>query len=273
MHICSDIGASRFGVSKKELRVPFLVICAMFFALGAVMSIISAASLCIPSVARELFLAVENSGVQDRESLVAWFAVCVGIRIFFALFGSVYAIGIIFAIAEIYSSNIRLHSIGWRIISAGNRVTRWIWVVICSILGVIFTVRFVPYFISNINNHEGVFYIAGLFLYEGMCLTFFCLFAYMLFRCFGELEDSADCMSYMFTSHKMCQLPPTSYIFLIVFSVVSLIFAGISRADIFVATAFLVLSVAFFLTAVWFKRLKSIIEWKKYQEEKIRKIK
>ena len=77
-------------------------------------------------------------------------------------------------------------------ISVTNRVMRWIWIAICAVLGVVFVVRFVPYFISNINNHEGVFYIAGLFLYEGMCLTFFCAAAYMLFRCFGELEDSAD---------------------------------------------------------------------------------
>lgn len=273
MHTDSDISQNGFGVSKKELQAPFLLICAMFFVLGAVMSIMSAASLFIPSIAKELLLTVENSGIQDRESLIAWFAVCVGIRVFFALFCSVYAVGLILSLAEIFKRGIALHSIGWRIISAGNRVVRWIWVTICAALGVIFAVRFVPYFISNINNHEGVFYIAGLFLYEGMCLVFFCAAAYTLFRCFGELEDSADCMSYMFTSHKICQLPPTSYAFLIVLSVVSLIFAGISRADTFVAIALLVVSVAFFITAVWFKRLKSIIEWKKYQEEKIRKIK
>ena len=81
-----EMNKNRFGVGKKELNVPFLTICAICFVLGAVASAASVLSLLIPSVARELLLAVENSGVQDRESLIAWFAVCVGIRVFFALF-------------------------------------------------------------------------------------------------------------------------------------------------------------------------------------------
>ena len=269
----TEIAKNRFGVSKKELNLPALVVCAILFVLGAALSAATAISLFIPSVARDLLLTIENSGVQDMESKITWFAVCAGIRLFFALFCGVYASGLILAIAEIFKSDSALHSIGWRIISAGNRVSRWIWVTICAALGVVFAVRFVPYFVSNINNHEGVFYIAGLFLYEGMCLTFFCVAAYTLFRCFGELEDSADCMSYMFTSHKICQLPPTSYAFLIVLSITSLIFAGISRGDIFVAIALFSPAVAFFATAMWFKRLKSKIEWIKYQEEKKNKSK
>ena len=268
-----EIDKRRFGVSKKELNVPFLTVCAIFFVLGTVLSMLSVLSLLIPSVAKELLLTVEDSGVQNMESLIAWFAVCVGIRVFFALFCGIYASGLVLVLAEIFSENSRLNSVGWRIISAGNRVARWIWITVCVALGAVFAVRFVPYFISNINNHEGVFYIAGLFLYEGMCLTFFCLIAYMLFRCFGALEDSADCMSYMFTSCKVCQLPPTSYAFLFVLSLMSLIFAGISRGDIFVAITLFVDGAAFLLTAVWFKRLKSRTEWIKYQEEKKNKLK
>ena len=260
----------RFGVSKKDLNLPLLVICAVLFVLGAIASSFSAISLLVPSVSKSLSDAIINSGIRDMESAVVWFAVCAGIRIFFALFCGVYAIGLTLAAVEIAKQDTKLYSYGWRMISMANRVMRWIWIGICAVLGVVFVIRFVPYFISNINNHEGVFYIAGLFLYEGMCLTFFCAAAYTLFRGFGELEDSADCMSYMFTTGKICSLPPTSYAFLFVFGAVASIFAMISRADIFIAVVLLISALAFFVTAIWFKRLKSKIEWIKYQEEKKR---
>ena len=58
---------SRFGVSKKELSLPALVICTIMIVLGAALSATSALSLFIPSVAKNLLLAIENSGVQDME--------------------------------------------------------------------------------------------------------------------------------------------------------------------------------------------------------------
>lgn len=261
----------RFGVGTKELNLPFLITCATLFIVAALASAASLCSLLIPSVAKSLFLTIENSGIADIDSIIAWFAVCVGIRFFIAVFCMFYAIGLTMAAVEVSHPERETHYCGWRVISGLNRVVRWIWIFVCAGLGVAFVVRFVPYFISHINNHEGVFYIAGLFLYEGMCLTFFCIVAYILYRCFGELEDSADCMFYMFTARKICDLPPTSYAFMIVLAVMSAIFAYVSRGDIFVSLALILPAVAFIFTGVWFKRLKSSIEWIKYQEEKKKK--
>ncbi len=261
----------RFGVSQKELDLPFLIACATLFIVAALASVASLCSLLIPSVAKSLLLTIESSGIANIDSIITWFAVCVGIRFFIAIFCIFYAIGLTLSAVEVSDPDKEMHSHGWRVISGVNRVARWVWIFICAGLGVIFIARFVPYFISHVNNHEGVFYIAGLFLYEGMCLTFFCVVAYTLLRCFSELEDSADCMFYMFTTRKICDLPPTSYAYLMFLSIVSVILAYISRADIFVAIALLLPALAFLFTAVWFKRLKSSIEWIKYQEEKKKK--
>lgn len=264
------------SISRKELRIPLLTATAIIFVLSAVLCLISLISLVGADGTKSFFTRIEESGVREADAMFTYFVVSGATRLLYSAFCVVYAIGLIMVVIETVrvrkaDSEITIRGAGLRVIAKITHAVKYAWVGVCSILTVIFVTRFVPYFISNIDNHTGLLVVVALVASEGACLALFLAVCYWLIRCWSELEDSADCARYMLSTGKVCDLPHTSYGFCYTLVGISVLCAVISIGDVLAMCAFVLSAAASLLLGIWYKKLKSQVEWIKYQAEKKRK--
>jgi hypothetical protein len=262
------------SISKKELKMPLLCATAIVFCIAAVLALISLISLVSADGIKSFFIGIEESGVRDPEAMFTYYVVSVTTRLLYSAFCGVYAVGLVTVVIE--SARVKdvaenPRGVGLRIIAKVTHAVKYTWIGVCAILAVIFISRFVPYLISNIDNHTGLLVVVALVASEGACLAIFRGICYGLMHCWSELEDSADCARYMLSSGKICDIPHTAYSFCYVLVGISLLCAVISLGDVIATCAFTAAAVASLLLGVWYKKLKSQVEWIKYQDEKKRK--
>ena len=262
------------SISKRELRIPLLCATAILFCISAVLVLMSLVSLIGTDGTKSFFIRIEESGVRDPNAMLTYFVVSVTTRLLYSAFCLVYAIGfsmVVLESARIKDGDGSLRGMGLRLIARVTHAVKYAWIGVCAILAVIFVSRFIPYLISHIDNHTGLLVVVALVASEGVCLAIFLGICYGLIRCWSELEDSADCARYMLTMGKICDLPPSSYGFCYALVGISALCAVISLGDTIATCAFAASGVASLLLGVWYKKLKSHVEWIKYQEEKKRK--
>lgn len=76
----------------------------------------------------------------------------------------------------------------------------------------------------------------------------------------------------MLATGKVCDLPPSSYGFCYALVGISALCGVISLGDMLALGAFILAAISSLLLGIWYKKLKSQVEWIKYQEEKKRKL-
>lgn len=256
--------------------MPLLTATAIIFVLSAVLCLISLISLVGADGTKSFFTRIEESGVREADAIFTYFVVSTTTRLLYSAFCVVYAIGLVMVVLESVrtrksANEMKICGTGLRVIAKATHAVKYAWIGVCAILAVIFISRFVPYFISNIDNHTGLLVIVALVASEGACLALFLAVCYWLIRCWSELEDSADCARYMLSTGKVCDLPHTSYGFSYTLVGISVLCAVISIGDVLAMCAFISSAVASLLLGIWYKKLKSQVEWIKYQAEKKRK--
>ena len=261
-------------IKRRELKISLACATAILFCIAAVLSVISLVSLVGADGIKSFFINIEESGVRDTDAMLTYFVVNVTTRSLYSVFCTVYAIGLIMVVLEsarIKEGQGNLKGTGLSFIAKITHAVKYLWIGVCAILAIIFISRFVPYFISNINNHTGLLVLVALVASEGACLALFIGVCYGLMHCWSELEDSAHCVRYMLTMGRICDIPPSSYGFCYALVGVSALCAVISIGDTFALCAFTAAGVASLLLGIWYKKLKSRVEWIKYLDSKNKK--
>lgn len=251
----------------KAMRARRLLLAAVFFAVGAVMSLYSFIDAVIHT--EKLTVRIADTGISEISALGTWVAVCLIIMLLLTVFCTSFAV----SIGVLSVSSMRGKRRG-RALSVITRVTlavKYASYVLYACTAIIFAVRTVIYTVSCFNVNDGIMVMLAVVFSEPLCFAFYSLVYYCVLKLWTETADAFGAVEYIALTEKITDINHLASPLLLAAAIVLAVIAAMLWHDITVSVACFSAALASGLLASWLGSFKTELEWISYKNSKIKK--
>lgn len=260
-------------LDRRIIRSPLLIATAVLFAVGAILTIISAARLLDPAHRTEILYGLVVLNIVDASALKTWFCIVAIGKILFALYSVTFAVGLGMILISSYRRGEQGSLKGFSVIGILSRASVWLWCGLCAVAVVVFVVKFVSYIITVVNEvQEFLFPLIAMVTSEIPLFMVAMALAALIIKFLNETSGLAYQSYYMLrTGRAESHIDPFCYIMFFALAVLCAYLVYFFSYDIIAIVCFSVLSAVSLLLGVCIRLFKREIEWIKYRNYKAEK--